>query len=553
MATSILTAGEMKARDAFTFNSVGVDSRAVLEVAGRTIAAAVLEFPEEILQRGIVVVTGGGNNGGDGFVAARALLERGYSVVVLAAVPESELRGDALSACRAWRSSSGRTESSGENDDALLSGAGLIIDALFGTGYSREMNAAHAGLVRSINATAKTRARILSIDVPSGVSADTGAVISEAVRADVTVTLQALKPCFVLPPGREYVGRVVLADIGVSLGQSTPDGNSVTLLEVNTVGQYLHKIRGSSYVHKGTRGHVAIFGGFPGRAGAVVLAAKAALRAGAGLVTAIIPEASIPFIDASLPEVMFEVIPGSAKGEKLERAIAGFLDGKDSIVLGPGLGTSELAEQYFLSCLEAVRKNSLCSVVDADALNLLSKRRGQDLGRLLPSSVVLTPHPGEAGRMLGKSASEIEAVRFASVRQLADTYHGVAVLKGAFTLLAGGGAGISVSPHAHAALATGGSGDVLSGVIAGFIAQGIGAREAAELGVYLHGEAGQVFSRGLMGHGVGALAHEIADWIPALASGLLGISTSSPPTILPGGMLRQVLPPHPLLVSNRGW
>ena len=467
----VVTAAEIKALDRATIDDVGLPGITLMETAGRAVAAAAVRMLEA---RGhVAVVCGPGNNGGDGYVAARVLRELGWDAVVYLAVARAKITGDArahleiLERCGGVVRMIDTPEALGELGDAIA-GAALVIDALFGVGLVRPIEEHLADVVGVIN----HGQRRLAVDIPSGIEADTGRVLGVAVSAQRTVTMAALKVALASAPGFARAGEVEVAEIGVPgrlvLAQAVRAG----LVEADDVARALP--RAAVLDHKGRRGHVVVIGGMPGMRGAGRLAALAALRAGAGLVTL-----------ASAGDVHAD---DSVMTRSLETSLVDLAEGKDALVIGPGLGQSDLVAGW----VGEVLAGGVPAVLDADALNLvagvteaLAKAAGP---------IVITPHPGEAARLLGNTVAEVEADRLAAARTLAARTHAVVVLKGARTIVCDGTLGdefCAINPTGGPELATGGSGDVLSGVIGALIAQGLEPALAARAAVYVHGRAGE--------------------------------------------------------------
>jgi hydroxyethylthiazole kinase-like uncharacterized protein yjeF len=465
----VVTASEMRALDRVTIDEIGIPALTLMETAGRAVAAAALE-----ISRGttVAVVCGPGNNGGDGFVVARVLRAAGCDAIAYLASPEAKLTGDAATHLAILERSGGVVRMI-DTPAALaaladeIADAAVTIDALFGVGLSRAIEGHFAEVVATIN---RGRRR-LALDLPSGLDTDTGRVLGVVVRAERTVTMAAHKVAVASAPGFAYCGRVDVCEIGVPPGVLATQDIGAGLVEATDVGAWLP--RTALLDHKGTRGHVAIVGGNPGMRGAGRLAATAALRAGAGLVT-LVAEGE-PTADDS---IMTHGLSGS---------LAPLLEGKAAVVIGPGLGRSELAAAW----VGEVLATAVPAVIDADALNLIAGVTGALAKAAGP--VVITPHPGEAARLLGTTVAAIEADRLAAARQLAALTRSVVVLKGARTVVCDGTLDddyCSINPTGGPALGTGGSGDVLAGVIGALLAQGLPAIDAARAGVYVHGLAG---------------------------------------------------------------
>lgn len=418
--------------------------------------------------RDITLLCGAGNNAGDGYVLARLALAAGYRVRVLSLVPAARLGGDARHAEQDFTRAGGGAS---DFDAREPLGGDLIVDALLGTGLDRAVEGIFADAVEAINAAGRP---VLALDIPSGLNADSGMPLGCAVRADATVTFVGLKQGLFLGRGLDYRGRLELAELGVP-AQAHADV-AAPLLRLQRSCLLAAFPRRARTAHKGSHGSLLIVGGGPGMPGAVRLAAEAALRTGAGLVRVATHPAGLAAVGAGRPEI---ICHGLTRADELVTLIRQ----SDALVLGPGLGTDAWARDVWAAGIET----ELPLIVDADGLNLLaeSPRRRTDW--------ILTPHPGEAGRLLGCAPSDVQADRLAAVRQLASAFGATAVLKGAGTLVADAADGpVGVCDLGNPGMATAGMGDVLAGVIGGALAQGIERQLAAEAGVYLHAAAGDV-------------------------------------------------------------
>lgn len=433
------------------------------EAAWRIVRA---RWPEA---RRMVVLCGGGNNGGDGYVVAGLARSAGLEVTVYQLSPAERLRGDAAEAWKAARDTGVPMKAW---QDAPLPAADVVVDGMLGTGLDRPVEGHYA---QAITRVAEQGAPVLALDIPSGLAADTGRVLGAAVPATLTVTFIGIKQGLLTGRARDFVGELVYASLDVppaTFADVTPAARRVP----GTQWRRSLPVR-TPAGHKGRHGHVLVTGGELGMGGAVRLAGEAALRAGAGLVSAATRPSHVAAILAGRPEIM---VHGIEDGGSLHA----LLDRASVIAAGPGLGREEWGRALLSVCLESDRP----LVLDADALNLLAAepRRRDDW--------ILTPHPGEAARLLGCAVDEVEADRFAAVRALQARYGGVVVLKGAGTLIDGGEQPLLCSAGSSA-LAVGGSGDVLTGLIAGLRAQGLDATGAATTGVCLHALAGERIAR----------------------------------------------------------
>jgi hydroxyethylthiazole kinase-like uncharacterized protein yjeF len=487
----VVTTQEMRALDRATIDDVGLPAVTLMETAGRAVADAALRMLGS--ERGhVAVVCGPGNNGGDGFVAARVLRDRGIDAVVYLAEPRDAVSGAARSHLEIFERAGGivRLLSTGEQLaalDARVIDAALVIDALFGVGLKRPIEG-HLAEVVTMMLMAE---RVLAVDIPSGVDADTGRTLGTAVIAERTVTMGALKIALVGAPGFARSGEVEVADIGIPAALIASISVGVGLIEPGDIARCLPHPQALD--HKGRRGHVLVIGGSPGMRGAGRLAASAVLRAGAGLCTLAAEGGGGAGSGGDGGGDGGIEAPDSVMTRSLPQGgpIAGLIAGKAAVVIGPGLGTTPAAAARVAEVLAA----GVPAVLDADALNLLAS----DPARIAAAAgpIVITPHPGEAARLLGMTGAEIEADRIAAVRALAVKTGAVVVLKGARTLVCDGAAGdtlCSINPTGGPALATGGSGDVLAGAIGALLAQGLSAGDAARCGVYVHGAAGDALA-----------------------------------------------------------
>jgi ADP-dependent NAD(P)H-hydrate dehydratase / NAD(P)H-hydrate epimerase len=481
----LVTAREMRELDRRAIEEVGIPSLVLMENAGRTTYQVLRrEFPE--LAGPVAVVAGRGNNGGDGLVVARYLAQAGQPVTVFLVGSKAEVRGDArINLEIALRHNLEVTEILGEEDLNLplhrLARAGLIVDALLGTGLNSEVQGVMRTLIEKIN---HLRAPVLSVDLPSGLDADTGRPLGAAVAATVTVTYGWPKLGQVLPPGRDLVGRLWLVDISLppDLSRELP----LELAEAEDLRGLLPPRAFSS--HKGTFGHLVVLAGSAGKTGAATLAAEGGLRAGAGLVTAGIPASLNDILEMKLTEAMTLPLPEAkgarALGREALAPLQEFLADKSALALGPGLGTHPETQELVR---RLVQELPVPMVIDADGLNALATDPSCLQGAAGPR--LLTPHPGEMARLLGGTAQEIQARRLEAAREAAARFQAVVVLKGAQTVVAAPDGRRSLNPTGNPALASGGTGDVLTGLIGGFLAQRLSPWDAARLGVYLHGLA----------------------------------------------------------------
>jgi hydroxyethylthiazole kinase-like uncharacterized protein yjeF len=413
----------------------------------------------------LAIVCGPGNNGGDGYEIAR-LARRAGLEVALWRVGEPARSGDAVAARTAWMKEGG---SELVYAGQPLTPADVVVDALFGIGLARPPEGAAQAAILAMEAARAQGAGVLAVDVPSGLDADTGAAPGDAVRADLTVTFIGAKAGLHTGAGPEHAGTVVVDDLDVPADVYTGVTPLATSLGAATLCELLP--RRARTAHKGQMGHVLLVGGDAGTAGAILLAARAALRAGAGLVSVATRAAHAAALTAAQPEIMCHALEDP-------RALRALFERATVVGVGPGLGRSDWSAAVWAQVLTAPQP----LVVDADGLNWLAENPSRR------DDWVLTPHPGEAARLLGYRNAEVQRGRLASVRELQERYGGVAVLKGAGTLVQGRALGLC--PHGNPGMASGGTGDVLCGLIAGLLAQGLGPEAAASAGVAAHALAG---------------------------------------------------------------
>jgi len=450
------------------------------ELMDRAGAAVAAEVTRKAGSGPVTAVCGPGNNGGDGWVAARVLHEHGREVrVVSLASPEALPEAAAAAARRALASGVPFSMMSADTHAAAALDVAVVIDAMFGFGFRGPVREPASALIEALNAAA---AYVISVDVPSGVDADTGAVSGPAVRADATVTFSAAKPGLLIYPGAEYAGAVTVADIGIP-EESLQAADALALPALADLRPLLPVPAPND--HKGSRGRVAVVAGSRAYAGAAVLAAQGALRMGAGYVIAVVPECIGDVVRASLPNVIVRTFPAALDGSiaSVDAVITAVSDA-DAVVAGPGLTTAQGVAEVIHALLAGV---AAPLVLDADALNALvgdADPLGYRTGPL-----VLTPHPGEAARLLGTDAGSVQADRVAAAVALTRGRH-VCVLKGSRSIVAGPERRALVQ-SGNAGLARAGSGDVLTGMLGTLLAQGVGPFDAAVLAVHLHGRAAE--------------------------------------------------------------
>jgi hydroxyethylthiazole kinase-like uncharacterized protein yjeF len=481
---TLYRAAQVRELDRIAIEAFKIPGYQLMSRAGSAVfESAVKKWPEA---KSLAVFCGSGNNAGDGYVIARLALEAGLSATAIYTSDPEKLKGDASTAYRDYVRSGGRVEAF-QPGQAIE--ADLLVDALLGTGLDRPVTGLYAEAIAAIN---QSGLPVVAVDIPSGLNADTGNAMGCAVKADCTVTFIGLKQGLFTGQAAEYVGEMVYDVLGV------PDD---VFRQVETgvfrVSQKPLAPRKRD-AHKGNMGHVLVVGGDLGYSGAARMAGEAALRVGAGLVSVATRSEHAVLMNLNRPELM-------CRGVENEADLMGLLDKADVVALGPGLGQMDWGKIMF----GAVLKSGKPIVLDADGLNLLALSPANN------SHWILTPHPGEAGRLLHNSTQSIQQDRFAAVSAIRAAYGGIAVLKGAGTLIAGDSR-IAVSTTGNPGMASGGMGDVLSGVIAGLIAQGLALQEAAEQGVFLHGRAADLAA--MKGGERGLLATDLLPYLRQLVN-----------------------------------
>lgn len=491
----ILTSQQMREIDRRAIEEIGIPGCVLMENAGIQVVRHLLRrFPNPGGEE-VVIVCGKGNNGGDGLVVARHLANLGANPLVLLLSEKEGLKGDAalnlriagnmgipiveVTSPEAWKRRSPK-----------LKKASIIVDAVFGTGLIKAAAGLYAKAIEDMNGA---RAYKIAVDVPSGLSSDSAGIIGPCVKADLTVALAAPKVAHVFPPAEDCVGELAVAPIGIPSRFFSDPGLKLEMTERNGVAPYFRKRRKDA--HKGTFGHLLVISGSLGKSGAAVLAAKAALKMGAGLVTVATPQSCLPLVARSAAELMTEPLSETPaktiSAEALPRALE-LLEGKDAVLLGPGLSTHPSTAEFVMSLLPRL---GVPAVIDADGLNNIAADCG--VLRSLKVPAVLTPHPGEFARLLRTSSREVLAGKLELGPAFARKYGVCLVLKGYRTLTCSGEGRVFVNPTGNPGMATGGSGDVLGGMIASIIMREKDVPGAAAAGVYVHGLSGDLGTRDL--------------------------------------------------------
>ncbi len=485
----ILNTAQMREADRRSIDELGIPSLVLMENAGRQVVAAIEASFDAQLSGRVAVLCGRGNNGGDGFVVARTLLQRGVDAAVFVVGAIAEVRGDArvnleilgrlgvtaveINDAQSW-----------ELHSSEIARCALIVDAIVGTGFSSRLGGLLETVVADINAFGIP---VVAVDLPSGMSADSPVPPGACIDASMTVTLAALKLPLVLPPGEDLAGDVVIADIGIPHEVvDSVEGRYVELLTPEHLRINVSPRPADS--HKGDFGRVAVVAGSRGKTGAAYLAAMGALRSGAGLVTVGTPASCLPAVASLGPEYMTEALFES-DGGLVEDAARQVLElAHDVIVCGPGLGRRPEALAFVRAL---VQRAPVPLVLDADAITLLAEDPGVLVGRE-EREIIITPHPGEMARLIGRAIEEVQAHRIDVACDFATAHRVTVVLKGHRTIIATPEGRAFINPTGNPGMATGGTGDVLAGMIGAWLAQLLDAEAACRLAVFLHGSAGDL-------------------------------------------------------------
>lgn len=516
----VVTASEMAELDRQTIEEIGIPGIVLMENAGRGAAAFFEEVLPDLLQRKITIIAGSGNNGGDGFVLARLFGNRGAAVRVVCLRSPEKLRGDALTNFQILEKLGIPTVLWDEAKDfdsqrKWIEKSDVIIDAILGTGLNTEVRGLYRQVIETVN---HLDVPILAVDVPSGLDASTGKILGTAIRATATATFGLPKIGQMVLPGEDYTGRLKVIDIGIPPAVVERNRFKRRWLDEEHVSPWLNPRHPSA--HKGSAGHLSVLSGSKGKTGAATLVCEGAGRAGAGLITLFIPASLNPILEVKLTEAMTYPIAETSEqtpGRSALPEILAFLEGKQALAMGPGLTTHpetcELVRELLI--------HAPCPMVlDADALNALA----DDPDRLKKAShpLILTPHPGEMGRLVNKSSKAVSENRLEIAEAFSREYNVILVLKGHRTVIAAPDGRTAINSSGNPAMASGGMGDILTGVIGGFLAQGIEPFEAACLGVYVHGAAADRAIRDVAGRGL--LASDLLQEIPFVIGRLEGIS-----------------------------
>ncbi len=505
----VFTTAEMRALDERAKTRLGIPGVRLMKSAGHGAARAILAHFGPQKGRRVVVCCGKGNNGGDGFVVARRLKAAGTLVKVFLIGRSAEVKGDAAAMLAAYREARGTIQEVAREADlasleAPLAAADLVVDALLGTGLTGPATGLYASVIQTLNRSGKP---VIALDLPSGLSSDHGRLLGSTVSATLTTTFGGWKRGLLLYPGAAWAGQVRLVDIGIR-DAATREGIGVFLLETADIAP-LFPPRAPD-AHKGDFGHLLVVAGSLGKSGAAALAGHAALRSGAGLVTIATPLSQQPIIAALRMEVMTEPLPETPAQSASLKARGRILElgqRTDAIAVGPGVSLDPETQSLIRELIMEVERPM---VVDADGLTALAGHL--DLLKSAPAPRCLTPHPGEMARLLGVTVAEVQADRIDAVRNFCQRYRTFLVLKGARSVIGEPDGKIYINPTGNPGMATGGSGDLLTGMVGAFLARRLAALAALQAGVFLHGLAGDL-ARDEKGE-EGVIAGDILEAIP---------------------------------------
>lgn len=504
-----MTRAQMREYDRLAIEKYGIPGAILMENAGR----GATDVIEQYLSGGLAaIVCGGGNNGGDGFVVARHLTNRGYFVRVYLLADREKLTGDAGLNMRIFLEMGGDVvDCQGPGAFAAkqeeLEFAQVIVDAMLGTGLTREVKGPVREAIDVLNQVMPPK---VAIDIPSGVCSDSGRVLGCAVQVSTTVTFGFLKSGLLLFPGAELAGSVHVADIGAPVAAADEAGHDGQLLQEDDIMSLVMPRKADA--HKGSFGHLLVVAGAKGKTGAAILCGEAAMRSGAGLVTILATHEGRRALETKSREVMLEsIVEGDESplpdevGERLQELVAG----KAALAIGPGCSTDPAVAALVMKLLT---ETELPTIVDADGINILAQH--PDAAGELSLPLVLTPHPGEMARLANTDVKTVQADRVGMARAQAARFGAVVVLKGAHTVIAASDGSLFVNPTGNPGMASGGMGDILTGLIGSFLSQGHDPLEAACLGAYLHGLGADHASVNLGERGL--VASDVIDTIPGI-------------------------------------
>jgi ADP-dependent NAD(P)H-hydrate dehydratase / NAD(P)H-hydrate epimerase len=514
----IVTAHTMQELDHRAINEYGIPGRDLMEQAGRGCAEHILAAYGTRQSKQVAIISGKGNNGGDGYVIARYLLEKGWQVMVIILAEREDIQGDALTNLvllpeniLSFCPEEGELTEKHADD---LQQADVLVDALLGTGLRSDLTGVYLEAVELINSAP---GKVVAVDIPTGIHGTTGRILGQTVHANMTVTFGVAKLGHVLYPAAEHVGRLVIVDIGIP-PQLMDEAVGYDFLNEKLMAPLVK--RRDRQAHKGTYGHCLIIAGSTGKTGAAALAANSAVRTGSGLVTLAIPESINQILEVKTTEAMTLPLPDAGSGHLTIHSLVALekqLAGKDALAIGPGIDRRPASVTVVQTLIETV---SIPMVIDADGLNALAEDTSI-LHRRRSDNIVLTPHPGEMSRLLGSAIPDVAAIRISVAQEFARTYGVYVVLKGARTIIAAPNGMAAINGSGNPGMASGGMGDVLTGIIVSLLGQGYSTWNACRLGVYIHGLAGDLVA---MEQGeIGMTATDLTARIPLALNRLLNL------------------------------
>ena len=511
----LVTANEMQEMDQKTIHAFGIPGLVLMENAGRGAVEALLSKINTRDIKKIAVMAGRGNNGGDGFVMARYLMEKGFILTAFLLASKETVKGDAKVNLQLFETLCGHSPGSIlveiKNEAELNANRtrilhhDLFIDAILGTGLNADLRGVIKDAVELMNSSGKP---IFSVDIPSGLNSDTGKPMGMAVNAFATATFAFAKAGHILYPGKLHTGELSIIDIGIPKFIAEEKKSQLSLIERQDIASYFPPREFNS--HKGSFGHLLVIAGSTGKTGAAALCTNAAMRCGTGLVTLGVAESLNPIIEGLILEPMTHPLPEKEKGFLSENCLKDIIDllkGKQALALGPGLGTQEGTKKLVLGL---IKQSPVPLVLDADAVNCIGENPGVLKKKTSPA--ILTPHPGEMARLCNLSTQDVQVERIGIARKFASEFDVILVLKGAQTIIALPDGKAFINPTGNPGMASGGMGDVLTGMIAGFLAQGFSPEAASLSGVYSHGLCADILSKEMGAFGF--LAEDMVRAIP---------------------------------------
>lgn len=502
----ILSSDQMRNIDSRASDKYGIPSIILMENAAKSVYEEIKKRFDPLSEKSFIIFCGKGNNGGDGYETARLLLQENAHVIAVSIGENNNTLSDAAVMRKRFIESGGKIINAEDflSKTDILSDY-IIVDAIFGTGINTDIKGISADIIRWINHNASP---VISIDLPSGINTDNGQIMGIAVKADMTITFCLKKPAHFLLPGSELCGEIIVKDIGIPNEAVEDEHPNIILFNKGQADKIIPRYKKNE--HKGSCGKLLVIGGSTAMSGAPVMASLAALRSGCGIVKLIVPENIYLPVAAKTLEIMVDPMKDTIYGTFSKDIIDEILemtDRFDAVLIGCGMSVSEDTKEILY---ELVEKCNIPMVIDADGINILAKNK--EILKHKKAPVILTPHTVEMSRMMGISSSEVDGDRIRCALEFAKEYELTALIKGPNTITAFYDGRIAVNSSGNPGMATAGSGDVLTGVIAAFIARGIKPFDAAAAGVYIHGKAGDLAAAKLSQYGL--IASDIIDQLP---------------------------------------